>query len=40
MTNQSMIDKRAGRALLSANGITSVETMNEGARAAVALAKK
>ncbi|HEY7982301.1 MAG TPA: ADP-forming succinate--CoA ligase subunit beta [Candidatus Eremiobacteraceae bacterium] len=32
-------NEKEGRALLSANGITSVETMNEGARAAVALAK-
>ena len=32
-------NEKEGRALLSANGITSVETMNEGARAAVALAR-
>jgi succinyl-CoA synthetase beta subunit len=33
-------NEKEGRALLAANGITSVETMNDGARAAVALAKK
>jgi succinyl-CoA synthetase beta subunit len=33
-------NEREGRAVLSANGITSVETMNDGAARAVALAKR